>query len=220
MAYSNVGIANLALYRVGNKDPIANLSENTTVNNIFQYVRDILLEAADWTWAKQRVALAQSETDPATRFSFAYPLPADFMRVAKDVSYDRAIYPSGASSVSYDNQIMSWPGTSYAYVFETLSDGVECIFTDYDNTSYDLYLIYIKRVTDPAKYTARFIEAFADKLGSELAIPIAESRAKKKDLLEDYEKRSLPAAIALNQSSNYLLNELGSTEWVDAGRME
>lgn len=65
MAYAEVDIINMALQRLG-EQPIssaewASPSEPQTeaANNVFQYIRDEVLEARDWVFAKSRTILSQ-----------------------------------------------------------------------------------------------------------------------------------------------------------------
>ena len=205
MAYSKVGIANVALGRVG-VDGIANLNEDSTasiqINLVWDYVQDKVLEAREWRFAKVRKALARSATTPESSiYDFAYPLPTDFMKICKDYKNDPAVYPAGLP-----------------YIFESLNDGTECIFISYDDSNAGLFLTYIRRVTTVSKWTASFVDAFANRLGAEVCIKLIESRSKKVELMDDY-RTSLKEASGLNSSLNRLENETGDTSWVDAGRV-
>lgn len=98
MAYSELGIINLALGRIGVKaitaDDWATPSSTQAVKvaAVWEYIRDEVLEAADWKFAKKRSRLALLEETPASDFNYAYRLPQDFLRLA-------SIYPN-----SYDYQ--------------------------------------------------------------------------------------------------------------------
>lgn len=204
MAYSKVGIANVTLGRVG-VEGIANLNEKTTasiqINLVWDYVLDKVLEAREWRFAKVRKALARSATTPESSiYDYAYPLPVDFLKICKDYPNDPALYPAGLP-----------------YIFEALDDGTECIFISYNDSSEELFLTYIRRITNAAKYTGSFVDAFANRLAAEVCIKLTESRAKKKELMDDYET-SLREADGLNASFDRLENETGDSSWVDAGR--
>lgn len=89
MSYNQVGIINLALGRIGVKritsiDPAVDDSEQSAdAVAVWDYVRDEVLEAKDWRFAKTRKALPQSFETPPTDFDYAYILPSDFLRLAK-----------------------------------------------------------------------------------------------------------------------------------------
>lgn len=203
MAYSVLGIYNQAFARIGQPKQ-ASLSDNTTpiiqANLAWEYIRDEVLEAHDWTFAKTRVALAKNATSPSSRYAYAYTLPADFLKIAKQNPDDPPVYPA-----------------SYPYILESLPDGTQCLFTDYDNSDQDLYLTYIRREENPARYTATFCSAAAFRLGAELALVITESQKKFEALFSLYEQ-AITKAKGLNNSSDYLQDETGSTAWELAGR--
>ena len=220
MAYSIVGIANLALGRIGVAE-IASLTEDSPAavraNLTLQYVRDLVLEARDWRFAKVRVALAQSTTTPASRYLFAYPLPTDFIKIPKDIVNDPSVFPSGTTEVVREDGLILSRDINFPYIFEALPDGTECIFSDYDNSSADLFLVYIRRVTTPSKYTAHFVDSFAFRWAAEMAPKLTASTKKFEDMMFLYDA-SLVKAAGLNQSLDSLKDELGSNSWVGAGR--
>ena len=202
MAYSVVGIVNLALQKIGVMR-IAALGEGSeqaiAANAVWEYIRDEVLQAKGWTFAKVRVALAQNATSPVQGYEYAYTLPADFLRLDRDKKDDLAVYPS------------------YNYVIETLPDGTICLFTDYDNETYDLYIRYIRKIADPQKFTPMFISALAFRLAAELAIPRTEGLKKYKAMMEMY-AQALLMADSVNQSGDYQENETGDDSWERAGR--
>lgn len=204
MAYSIVGISNLALRRIGVKR-IASLSEDSPqaidVNACWEYIRDLVLEAKDWKFAKIRKKLAQSAITPEYGWAYAYGLPEGFLRLCREDEDDHPVYPP-----------------SYPYKIETLSDGNIYILSNYDNTDNDdFYITCIVRVTDPAKYSASFIDALAWRLGAELSIPRTEARLKFSDCMNVYEV-ALAKAEGLNQFFDYFEDEAGSDSWESAGR--
>jgi hypothetical protein len=203
MAYSTVGIVNIALQKIGVMR-IAALGESSeqaiAANAVWQYIRDEVLQAKEWTFAKVKVALAQNATSPSQGYEYAYTLPADFLRMDRDDKDDPAVYPSG-----------------YNYAIETLADRTLCLFTDYDNSSENLYIRYIRRITDPQKFTPMFISALAFRLAAELAIPRTEGLKKYKAMMEMY-SQALIMADGINQSGDYQKDEIGSDDWERVGR--
>ncbi len=206
MAYSVIDIVNLALGRIG-QVKIDLLTENSTAadqaNLVWPYVRDEVLSAADWVFAKTRVALARNSVAPVQGFLYAYILPSDFLRICRNRADDPPIYPPGAADGKY--------------VVETLADGTLCLFTDYDNTDTDIVIQYIRRETNPARYTPIFISAVAYRMGGELSLILPESGTKLKDMMTLY-SRALSTAKGVNLSSDRLADETGNEDWVNAGR--
>lgn len=91
---SAVSICNNALVKVGATRIIA-LSDDTkqarTLAAIFDVKRDAELAANPWTFAIKRALLPASATPPAFGWSFAYPLPSDYLALV-EVGQDWAFY--------------------------------------------------------------------------------------------------------------------------------
>lgn len=93
-----------------------------------------------------------------------------------------------------------------------------CILIDYEDSEDDpLYMSFIKRVTDPTKYSPSFINALAFRLAAELSINRTESQNKYAAMMQMYEG-ALIRAEGVNQSLDYLDSEQGSDDWESAGR--
>ncbi|MCC6718397.1 MAG: hypothetical protein IT555_10985 [Acetobacteraceae bacterium] len=93
MAASVVAICNMALDMLAAK-PIASLTDGSTTANLcqrnYEPARDETLRSYPWNDAMARVSLAASATAPAWGPTYAYPLPADCLRVV--VTEDDALY--------------------------------------------------------------------------------------------------------------------------------
>ncbi len=203
MAYSQTGILNLSLGKIGVKR-IANISEDSNqaikARDIWEYIRDEVLEAGEWKFAKLRVALAQSTTEPLYGWDYAYPLPADYLKLCLGTVKDPSVYPTGND-----------------HIVESLPNGRMVMLTNYDNSSVDLFINYIRRVVDEAKYSPGFVSALAFRIGAELAIPLTEGKRKYDTLMGFYEL-ALRRALGVNQSMDSLEDETGSMDVVTAGR--
>ena len=70
----------------------------------------------------------------------------------------------------------------------------EQIITDTD----EIGIIYVWNITDTTKFSASFVDAFADKLAADMAYAILNSNTEAKLLLEKYDGESLPKAMAEN----------------------
>ncbi len=174
---SVVGISNSALVKLG-ATRIISLTEGTKNANLageqYEKVRDDLLRAHSWNFAMARAKLAQLSDAPAFGFDYAYQLPSDFLRAV-------SVHPgdAGAGNVPYKIE------------GRQLLAGAT-----------DIYLRYVRQVTDPNQMDAMFRETLAWALAVDLSIPITQtgttrehmkdglvaalSRAKSVDAIEDY----------------------------------
>jgi len=211
MAYSNVGIANMALQRIGAKTSITSLTDGSPnavkANTVWEYIRDEVLEAVKPKFATLRVSLAQSATAPVNDnlYLYAYPLPTDYLCLADDSKDDLAVYPI--------------PGVA-PYVIESLSTGVRCLMTNYDSTvtSADaIYMTYIQRAADPSIYSPSFINCFCYRLAAELCLSVAESGSKFDAMMKLYFDAKKKAKGA-SRAQDYLADEKGNTAYEYAGR--
>lgn len=144
MAYSQVGIANLALYRC-KTSAISSLTEASQaariVNAVWEYVRDEVLAAYPWNFAKARATLAQDTTAPTYGYDYRYAKPSNCLRILEVVQSDAPV--------------------------DYVEEG-DYLLTDADNTDADLYIRYITVISDCAKWPPMFINAFAWRLAAEV----------------------------------------------------
>jgi hypothetical protein len=193
MAFSQVGITNLALTRIG-AATVATMTENVfakTANALWEYLRNEVLEAANWTFAMKRAILVQDATAPVFGYDYRYAKPADSIRIVS-LSY------KGSDKVPF------------------VVEG-DYILTDQDNTDEDLYALYLWPVTDPAKYSAHFARALGLRLAADLAVKVQQASGLKNEIMQEYEQ-FLSRAEGVDRSQDYLEDEKGSTSWQDAGR--
>ena len=163
---SKVLIANRALTKLG-EARIISLTDTskaaTTLNSMFDTVRDDELRAHRWHFAKTRAQLAALSTPPIFGFAYAYQLPTDYMSLIQVGNL--LVYPRmdtrGLFSIE-GNQLLTDLGPS-------------------------LPLRYIKRVEDPNLYDASFIEAFACRLAWESCESLTQSATKRQLAASEYE---------------------------------
>lgn len=140
---SEVGIANAALRKLG-QAPITAFSENSKAarlaNERYAELRDELLHRHPWNFALKRTSLAASSTSPVWGYTYAYPLPADYIR-AFEVNEE-------------DEGEGRWK----------VEDG--SIVTD---LSAPLEILYVYRVTDANRMSTGFREALASTLAADWA---------------------------------------------------
>lgn len=174
MAFTKTQIANRALVKLGAR-PITNLEddntdESITVLNLYDIALESLLSETLWTFATKRVLLAEL-TDTIA-----------FSRVGETLSY---VYqrPNDAIRIFEASDVAAtWFEEGDTVVSDTAGLGVR----------------YTYRNENTAVYTPHFVEALSDKLASELAYPLLNSRSKTDDLVMLYEKTSLPKAKSQN----------------------
>lgn len=168
---SVTGIINVALRQLGATriTSLTDGSKNANVaNDIFEPVRDSFLRSHTWNFATSRVQLAQLSTDPAFGFDNAFQLPADWLRTVSVHDND-----AGVGVVPYRIE------------GDQLHADVE-----------EIYLRYIKKVTDPNAMTPDFREALSYILAERMAIPVAESNTLRELMREGAERYSRLARSA------------------------
>lgn len=152
--------------------PIINLTDDTNnariTNRVYDIARQSILTECRWNFATTRTTLS-------------------------------------LSAVS-----MAWLYTNEVYVYVRPADALRIFGVDNDDSEWreegdyiisdtvNLGIRYIRDVDDPAKYPPKFIDAFIDKLCSDISFMILNSATKAAGFLEKYEKVSLLKAIAEN----------------------
>ena len=158
MASSQIAISNQALAHIGVTTSIASLTESSKEARIcalfFEPVRDTLLEAFDWGFARKRVALALS-TAEVTNWEFAYAYPSDCVAA-------RRLALAGQRNPRADQRLP----------FELASDGaVRLLLADQE----DAELVYTARITDANLFSPGFVELMGYALAAKIAMPMAVS---------------------------------------------
>jgi hypothetical protein len=149
---SETGICNSALVKIGATRIVALDDGSRNANacaELYPKLRDDLLRAHPWNFAVARAKLGRLATAPIFGFSYVYQLPADWLRTLAVSDNDR-----GEGAVEYRIE-----GRRLA-----------C-------SAADIWLRYVRVVTDANEMPADFREALAAMLGRDLAIPIAQSSA-------------------------------------------
>lgn len=196
MAYSQVGVANLALIRIG-EGAISSIdgtdATSISVKQVFDYILDEVLGEHPWNFAKKSFAMAQDVTAPVdTDYAYRYALPSDFIQAIE-------VKPTGVSYVIRAGYLL----------------------TNHDNTNNPLILNYTRRESNPALWSAKFINAFAFRLAAELAFRVVRGSSNVQDRMMNFYARALLQAKAANQAEDYLEDEKGASgtdSWVGAGR--
>lgn len=156
---TDVNIANLALSRLGTQATIAALTERSTeaiqISLWYETVRDDLQGMIDWNFNRVTRALAQSGTPPS-RWAYSYAYPSDCLKVWR-----------------LDMGSVWWEWPDPVAPFEIGSDGTNSFL--YCNETVT-EAVLLQRVTDPNRFSAAFVLAFADSLAAVIAYPITQKR--------------------------------------------
>jgi len=141
---SVVSICNIALSHIGGK-PIQSLNEQSaeaqSCKLLFEAARDDQLAAQDWTFARQRVALAELGEPPAG-WSHRYALPSDCLAARGLAGDPRTGFPA-------PHRIEGGA---------LLTDAPAAV------------LVYTGTVTDPARFPPGFSTALSWRLAADLAL--------------------------------------------------
>lgn len=166
----DVEIANMATGFFGEDDQIRSPDDDTkparSVRAVWSLVRKFVLTKADWSHAKRRARLSARTADanfPIIGFTYAYPVPARFIRLV------RILEPVGARD---DYQLQRGPS------------GRE-ILTDWAGP---LEIEYIEDVEDPALWSAEFKDCFAMRLAWQVADRLSGDKGRKEQALKAYKE--------------------------------
>ncbi|MFN0043752.1 MAG: hypothetical protein ACKVSF_11145 [Alphaproteobacteria bacterium] len=167
---SQVGIVNAALIKLG-EATITSLDENSKparlANNVFEDLRDAVLQAHPWNFALARAELVADVAGPSWGHAYAYALPA---------------VPAYCLRVlAIENAAADWRVEGRR------------ILTD---EGAPLRILYLKQVTDPNEYSALFRECLAARLAAELAEPLKQSVSAAETMRAVYERKLAEARTA------------------------
>lgn len=169
--YTDTSIANLALARL-NEAAITDFNQQNNdyarwFKTNYAHVRDELLSLALWNFARARALLPASTQAPAFGWKFSYPLPHD------------CLYPLPIFDETGDEIALEIEG--------------EAILTDEKGP---LQFRYIRRMTDPAKFSQSFINVFVVLLAARAAHKVTAKRTYVETLLREFERTLNAAAMA------------------------
>lgn len=174
---STVGICNSALIKLG-ASTIMSLTDGSKnadlCNEQFDKILEDLLRQHPWNFATARQKLAPLTTTPGFGFASAYQLPADWLRVIAVYDND-----SGAGAVRYRIEGRT-----------ILSDAAQ------------IYLNYIRTVTDPNEMPATFREALAWRLALDLAQAVTQSTTAQEAMRQGF-RSALATAKAVDAVEDF-----------------
>ena len=166
---TQVSICNQAIDLVGGNRIITiddeNSKEATICKAMYNDVRDLVLEDADWTFATKRYLLTPEVEAPAWGYSNQFTIIPEILRVIN--AANNADNLNGDSDLDWRRE----------------GNLILC------NISTNLYIKAIRQITDESKFSAGYTQTFIYKIASHLAIPIAGSRTLHDDMVAMYEKQ-------------------------------
>lgn len=173
MAITKTSIINKALTLVG-AAPITNIDDDTAnaraINRVYEISLRSILSECKWNFATRRALLTTS----AETLAWYYTLDNESYIYSKPSDVIRIF------GVNDDDA--------------TWRDEGDLILSD----TQGLGIIYVYYCDDPTKYPASFIEAFVDKLASDVSYIILNSASKAESMLTKYNQVTLPNARAEN----------------------
>lgn len=188
MAVSKTSAVNKALTLCG-AAPITNITDDTNnariVNRVYDISRQSILCECRWTFATTRATLS---------------LSADTMPWTHDEEAYVYVRPSNAIRIfEVSDDKATWREEADYIISDTASLGIKFVY-DHDN---------------PAKYPPLFMEAFIDRLCSDISFMIINSVTKANAFLEKYVKVSLPKAMTANSQTGTQQLPIDD-EWLNA----
>src|SRR5882672_3940136 len=149
---SVVGICNIALIALG-ETPVTSLDDPNKRAILckarYDDVRRSVLRSHPWNFARKLATIPTADPQPGAAYSWAYPLPPDFMRMA-------------------GGDIPDDPLAAYDIVGNQF----------YCNDGPPLNFFYIWDIQDATKFDPLFIQALGYSLAVELAQPLTQSIGK------------------------------------------
>lgn len=171
MAISKTEICNKALTLVG-ANPIVSLTDETQnariINRVYELSLKSILSEAPWVFALKRTLLAQS---------------ADTLEWYDDDENYLYVKPN--------DMIRAFRASDRDAFWKQHADYIV-------SDTADLGLEYTYFLDQPSKYSTSFVEAFVDKLCSDIAFMVLNSKTVAENYLEKYEKVTLAKALAEN----------------------
>ena len=176
---SEVSIANSALIKIGSRQRITSLTQTNSVaaaycNEQYAKVRDALLEEANWKFALTWASLTRTSVTPTAEYDYEFTNPSDRIRIVLIADND-----AGVGKVPY--RIAG---------DRIISDANE------------LWLLYVRKETDPNVMSPMFREALAWRLAYDLAAVITDA-ATTRDSMERAVVRAVARAKASDSMQNY-----------------
>ena len=186
-------IVNVALRRIG-ANRISSLTQDSNkeavaARDLYDEARRDLLNLCNWNFAVKRATLTKSATAPAFGYDYAYPLPADFIRMISVHPHDD------------DDSIIP-----YRLEFQSSDDRV--LVTD----SNQIYIKYVFDQEDANLMSAAFRDALSWRLARDFAGALSKSTAAA-ELSHNVYMKTLSRAKAIDGIEDYP-DKMADGDWV------
>lgn len=185
---SRVLIANKALYLIG-EARIDSLDDDTKsaeiINEIYDMIRDEVLEAHPWNFALKRFSLAESSVEPLWEYDNAFPLDPSVLRVVKT-----DLDPMDPWAVELDENDLQ--------VLVCNNDAVQ--------------IQAIVRIDDETKFSPKFVDAFAKRLAKELVFSMTGTKSSVEDMDKLY-KDALADARTMDAQGGGKPGRISASSW-------
>jgi hypothetical protein len=158
MALTQAQICNVALGRIGIKDKVTLITEQSTeaeqLNLVYDHLLDLALTDCDWAFARVRATLAEESGDATDPWSYWYREPSD-MVVPRYLTDEVEVARRIDERFRYQREYVE--SKARMVIFADLEDAV---------------LVYTTRAIDPARYPAYFADLLAWAIAEEIALPL------------------------------------------------
>ena len=199
---SQTTICNVALSRIGIRQPIANIDENSETASIcklfFEQSLSLMFRERDWPFAQRQVDLALVSTNPTPSWSYSYRYPANFISIV-DVRSGSSTGSIALPSNAY-NLIVTDPALRHNKSPFTISSDVSGRLIYSNQASAIATGSYY--IDDVLQFDPVFADALAWKLAYEIAIPLTRDSAMRDMARTEYEN-AVSTAFANSLEESY-----------------
>jgi hypothetical protein len=186
VATAEADICNLALLRIGQRQTIDDLDEESeqaeACSVLYPLARDAVLEAARWPFATGRAELAALSGVTRTNWQYVYALPTDYLAA-------RFIVVAGLRAPAVDQRI------PYALEYDSITKK-QVLLTDLSPAE----LVYTARIENVALFSPLFVQALAWKLAADLCLALPVKPGVGVAMQQQYR-------IALSEAAASMLNQ-------------
>lgn len=184
---SVVDLSNLALAHLGDAATVSSISPSDGsaqadhCARFYPVARDLLLEMADWNFARRRVALAETVNTPPDHWAYEYAYPNSCVRIL-------AVLDEGGDE-NAPRKFMQGSDSAGNRVIWTNEASATCLYTHL--------------VTDTTKFSPMFAGALTWLLASYLAGPITKDMKVKESMLKIFNSEFSKAAASSANANKY-----------------